>query len=170
MCPTYYFAKPAQHQHTYTPQLRPRLVTQMQQFDARGKLQETIDISSVSFLTSRLRKDIRSFTKESNPPPNLIMTRETTRVRAAQDGAPGTDGPEAGLAGAAAWEMDHRCRTIRSNGATFWTGGRCWRGTRNGEGMYSITANPTSETQWLWTRGTQVNIPANLKFYRQREY
>jgi hypothetical protein len=140
----------------------------MQQFDAWGKLQETIDFSSVGFLTSRLRKDIRSFTREGNPSPNLIMARET--IRAAQDEAPGMDGHEARLAGAAAWEMDHRCRAIKSNGATFWTGGRYWKGTRNGEGMYSITDNPTSGTQWLWTKGTQVNIPTNLVFYRQRKY
>lgn len=155
---TYYFAKPPQHQHGYTPQLRPRLVTQMQQFDALGRLQETVDLFSVGFLTSRLRKDIRSLTKEHHPPPNLIMTTEM--IRAAEDKTtPGKHGPEATLAGAAAWEM-HRGREIGAHGATFWTEGRCWKATRHGEGMYSITEDdPASETQWSWTRRTEVNAP-----------
>lgn len=154
MCTTYYFAQPAQHQHAYTPQLRPRLVTQMQKFDALGRLQETIDLFSVGFLTSRLRRDIRSLTKESNPPPNLIMKRET--IRAALGKAAGKDGPEAGLAGAAAWDM-HRCRAMGAHGATFWADGRFWKAARNGEGMYSIAEDPTSDIHWSWTRSTQVN-------------
>jgi len=154
----YYFAKPAHHQHPYTPQLRPRLVTQMQQFDALGRLQETIDLFSIGFLTSRLRRDIRSLVKENNyPPPNLIMTRET--VRAAQNAAPGKEGAEtAALAGAAAWDM-HRGREIGAHGATFWAGGRCWKAARNGEGMYSIAEDSDLETHWSWSRRGQVSPP-----------
>ncbi|KAK0721771.1 hypothetical protein B0T26DRAFT_749256 [Lasiosphaeria miniovina] len=161
MCTTYYFARPAQNQHAFTPQLRPRLVTQMQQFDAWGRLQETVDLFSVGFLTSRLRRDIRSFVTENNPPPNLIMTREM--IRSAQNGAPGKDEPEAALAGAAAWEM-HRCRVAgASHAAIFWTDGRCWKAIRNGEGMYSITEDSATETRWSWTRSTQDSRELELK-------
>ncbi len=154
MCTTYYFARPAQNQHAFTPQLRPRLVTQMQQFDPSGRLQETIDLFSVGFLTSRLRRDIRSFMTENNPPPNLIMTREV--IRSAQSGAAGKDEPEAALAGAAAWEM-HRCRVSGAHAAIFWTDGRCWKAIRNGDGMYSITEDSATETRWSWIRSTQVS-------------
>jgi hypothetical protein len=159
MCTTYYFAQPAQYQHAYMPQLRPRLVTQMQKFDVLGRLQETIDLFSLGLLTSRLRKDIRGLTKNSNPPPNLIMTRET--IRGAQDKAPGQDGPETDLAGAAAWDM-YRYRGMGAHGAAFWADGRFWKATRNGEGLYSIAEDPTSDAsdiQWSWARKTQVNTP-----------
>ncbi len=163
MCTTYYFARPAQNQHAFTPQLRPRLVTQMQQFDASGRLQETIDLFSVGFLTSRLRGDIRSFMTENNhPTPNLIMTREMTRA-AQNGGAPGKDEPEAALAGAAAWDM-HRCRVTGAHAAIFWTDGRCWKAVRNGDGMYSIAEDSaTDEARWSWTRNTRVNRPGILR-------
>ena len=165
MCTTYYFARPAQNQHAFTPKLRSRLVTQMQQFDASGRLQETIDLFSVGFLTSRLRRDIRSLMTENNnhPTPNLTMTREMTRA-AAQNGAAlrGKDEPEAAaLAGAAAWDM-HRSG---AHTAVFWTDGRCWKAMRNGDGMYSIAEDSaTDEARWSWTRNTRVNDPAFFEF------
>ena len=171
MCTTYYFARPAQNQHAFTPKLRSRLVIQMQQFDASGSLQETIDLFSVGFLTSRLRSDIRSLMTETNnnhPTPNLIMTREMTRAAAQNGGAaPGKDEPEtAALAGAAAWELHDRCRvTGAAHAAVFWTDGRCRKAMRNGDGMYSVVEDEaTDEVRWSWTRNTRVNAPAFSEF------
>jgi hypothetical protein len=143
----------------------------MQQFDASGRLQETIDFFSVGFLTSRLRRDIRSLMTENNnnhPNPNLIMTREMTRAAALNGAAPGKHEREAAaLAGAAAWDMHDRCRVAgAAHAAVFWTDGRCWKAMRNGEGMYSIAAedSATDEARWSWTRNTRVNDPAFFEF------
>lgn len=69
----YYFAKPAHAQHRLAACIKPLLLTQMQRFDSLGHLESTIDVLSVSFLTSRLIKDVRHFIRQKKRTPDFVI-------------------------------------------------------------------------------------------------
>ena len=144
----YHFAKPAKG-HNYC--LRPRLVTQLQQYDPNGHLHEAMDFVYANWWNSRISMEFRAFLAPRTPSPGFFLTREDM----AQGGTTTFCGCIMGP------DIPGDCENPGE--ITLSCGASSVLFSKHGQGLYSLVSRQDEEgLSWTWAqkrKGTEVGCP-----------
>ena len=154
---TYYFAKPAKG-HNYF--LRPRLITQLQQYDPNGHLQEAMDFVYANWWTSRISMEIRAFLAPHTPSLGFFLTREDMALGGTTTVCGCIVGP------------DIRDDCENPGEVTLSCGGSSLLFSKHGQDLYTLVSREGEEDMaWTWaqkTKATEVGRPHfNFVFHRE---
>ncbi|KAH7245007.1 hypothetical protein BKA59DRAFT_555074 [Fusarium tricinctum] len=141
----YYLAKPAHNHNKLIAYINPVLVMQMQRFGQNGHIEDTIDMLSVGFLPSRLRNDIRRFSRQKNCTPNYVFRNDNLAGYSitclCHEPVSST------LVGAATENYTKDCEQDESVG-TIWTAKLSFRMHKSSQNCYSLSSNKTLVAKW----------------------
>ncbi|EXA30687.1 hypothetical protein FOVG_17952 [Fusarium oxysporum f. sp. pisi HDV247] len=141
----YYLAKPAHNHNKLITYVNPVLVMQMQRFGQNGNIEDTMDMLSVGFLPSRLRKDIRDFSRQKNCTPNYVFRNDNL------DGYSTTclchEPVSSKLVGAATENCMEKYEQDESVG-TIWTARLSFSMHKSSQNCYSLFSNKTLVAKW----------------------